>query len=115
MVYHSVSFIRDTVKLIWEDASLISCLVKCSYFDLLFLIKVSHISDITYTYCVYVVSLLCTAAELPDEVYLVYDGEKLGSRDDIRPRDPGPIEVNCEVVGGSPTPEIRLYTGDIPG
>ena len=48
-------------------------------------------------------------------MYLVYDGEKVGPRDDIRPRDPGPIEVNCEVVGGSPTPELRLYTGDIPG
>lgn len=54
-------------------------------------------------------------AELPSQVYLVHDGEKKGPRDHIRPRDPGPIEVNCEVVGGRPEPEIRLYTGEIPG
>ena len=53
--------------------------------------------------------------ELPSEVYLVYDGDKLKPRDNINPRDPGPIKVNCEVIGGSPRPELRLYTGNIPG
>ncbi len=41
----------------------------------------------------------------------MYDGKKLDSRDKIDVRR-GQVEVNCEVDGGHPRPQIKLFSGN---
>jgi hypothetical protein len=44
----------------------------------------------------------------------VYDGEKLsGSSDRVKPDRYGKVVVNCEVTGGYPEPEIKLFSGSV--